>query len=49
MWQDIEQAITNETGEAFNIMDKQSISGGDINLAFKVTNGDRDFFVKIKK
>jgi len=47
MWQDVEQAIKRETGDAFKIRDKQAISGGDINQAFKVSNGDKDYFVKI--
>jgi fructosamine-3-kinase len=57
MWQCIEQAISVETGKEFIISDKQAVSVGSafssnnndqpVNLSFKVTDGERCFFIKL--
>lgn len=47
MWHSIEKAITQSTGEKFTISEKQSISGGDINDAYKVSNKQERYFVKV--
>ncbi len=60
MWQCIQQAISVETGKEFIISDKETISldsanlsnnniDHPLNLSFKVTDGDRCFFVKINR
>jgi len=59
MWQCIEQAISVETGKEFIISDKQAISFGSaslssnndqpLNLSFKVTDGERSFFIKLNR
>ena len=49
MWQCIEKAISDETGQPFVISDKVSITGGDINLSFRISDGARNFFVKVNK
>jgi len=47
MWRSIEQAINAETGDNFHINEKTPISGGDINLSYRVSDADRHYFVKI--
>jgi len=47
MWQDIEQAIQSEVGNNFTIANKEPISGGDINLAYKISNGQNHYFIKL--
>ncbi|WDE09603.1 fructosamine kinase family protein [Thalassomonas haliotis] len=47
MWQSIGQAIASETGQSFSIKDKKPISGGDINLAFKVYDEEHSYFIKL--
>ncbi|NQY65258.1 MAG: fructosamine kinase family protein [Alteromonadaceae bacterium] len=47
MWQCIEQAVVEQTGQKFSIIDKQPISGGDINLAYKISDGQNVYFVKL--
>ena len=49
MWRIIEQAISEATNNHFIIEDKLMITGGDINLAYKVTNKTRSFFVKVNE
>ena len=47
MWQSIGQAIALETGQSFSIKDKKPISGGDINLAFKINDEQHSYFIKL--
>jgi len=47
--QKIEQAISQVTGEAFAVEQQQSVGGGCINQAVRVTGGDRTFFVKTNR
>lgn len=49
MWQYIEQTISNDTGRAFNIDEKHTVSGGDINLCYQLIDNRRHqkYFVKI--
>ncbi|NMP32442.1 fructosamine kinase family protein [Thalassotalea sp. M1531] len=49
MWQTIANAISEVTGQEFVIRDKHAITGGDINLAYKITNGSHSYFVKINQ
>ena len=59
MWHQIEQAIIAKTGEPFKILEKQPLSAGlshenlvdsnskKLNLAFKISNGKQNYFVKL--
>ncbi|QBG34386.1 fructosamine kinase family protein [Litorilituus sediminis] len=59
MWHCIEQAISAETGQQFNIVEKQTISNGGLsncnfddndkplNLSFKISNNEQSYFVKL--
>lgn len=47
MWQIIEQAITTKTNIPFKIQEKMAISGGDINLSFKLSDDHHNYFIKI--
>lgn len=47
LWQAISQAITNATGEPFQAAKHQSVGGGCINSAAKVSDGSRSYFVKL--
>jgi fructosamine-3-kinase len=47
MWTQIEQQITNTTGEPFKIENKQSVGGGCINEAWRISGSGHDYFVKL--
>ena len=47
MWRIIEQAISESIGNTFEIQDKKSVTGGDINIAFQVFDNRLSFFVKL--
>jgi len=59
MWHQIEQAISAETGEPYKITEKEPLSAGlssgnpidvndqPLNLSFKVSDGNRHYFVKL--
>ncbi|MFD2166834.1 fructosamine kinase family protein [Thalassotalea euphylliae] len=47
MWQTIEEAISEATRTDFHISEKSEVTGGDINLAYRISNGQRDYFVKL--
>ncbi|GAA0822073.1 fructosamine kinase family protein [Colwellia asteriadis] len=61
MWQSIEQAISTETGKRFHIVEKQAVSACSLtntlldsneqplNLSFKVSDGQRSYFIKLNK
>jgi protein-ribulosamine 3-kinase len=49
IWQHLEQQITQATGNSFRLHNSQSVGGGCINSAFKVTNNDRSYFIKTNK
>lgn len=46
-WQDLEQAITAATGEAFVLDGRDSVGGGCINTAMKIRGGGHQLFVKL--
>ncbi len=46
IWRHLEQQIKQATGRAFLIHNNQSIGGGCINSAFRVTDRDRSYFIK---
>lgn len=49
MWNTIAQDITQATGQTFTIRDRRGISGGSINQAYQVTDGERSYFVKLNQ
>ena len=46
IWRHFEQQIGQATGRDFLIDDNQSVGGGCINSAFRVTDNDRSYFIK---
>ena len=49
MWNEIAQEISRVTERPFEIQDRRSIGGGSINQAYRLTDGDRDFFLKLNQ
>jgi protein-ribulosamine 3-kinase len=47
MWKDIARAISEATDAPFILERKESVSGGDINAAWRIEGGGRAFFVKV--
>ena len=47
MWHTIEALISEHTNTDFRIREKESVSGGDINLAFRIADEATSYFVKI--
>jgi protein-ribulosamine 3-kinase len=46
-WDNISQHITAATGQAFTARSVQSLSGGDINAAFRLQDDNKSYFVKL--
>lgn len=49
LWKQIEKDITEHSGNPFKIQQKHSISGGDINNAFKISDEKTSYFVKTNR
>ncbi|MEM6839618.1 MAG: fructosamine kinase family protein [Cyanobacteria bacterium P01_C01_bin.120] len=49
MWNTIAQEIARTTGQPFDIQDRRSVGGGSINQAYRITDGDRDYFLKLNR
>jgi len=49
MWTTIAQEISRATGHPFDIQERRSIGGGSINQAYRISDGDRDFFLKLNR
>lgn len=49
MWNTIAQEIARATGQPFELQDRRSISGGSINQALRISDGDRDYFLKLNQ
>lgn len=49
LWRQIEQELTALLDRKFKISSKQSIGGGSINHAYRISDGSRDFFVKTNR
>ena len=47
MWESIEKSLSNKLGENYKIVSQQPLTGGDINRAYKIDNGEIPFFVKV--
>jgi fructosamine-3-kinase len=48
-WNSISQQITAATGQVFTARSVQSLSGGDINAAFRLQDGQIKYFVKLNR
>lgn len=46
LWQHIEQQIEQVTGKPFHIEHNRGVTGGDINVACKVSDGAQQYFIK---
>lgn len=47
MWKNIAAHISQVTGEKFEIDSQRSVAGGCINQGYRVTGGDRAYFIKL--
>lgn len=47
LWETLAAAIADATGEPFEVEQRQSVGGGCINSACRLSGGGRDFFVKL--
>ncbi|MFA9418926.1 MAG: fructosamine kinase family protein [Gammaproteobacteria bacterium] len=46
-WQVVQQLLVERTGQNINRLEASPVSGGDINRAYRLSDGSRQFFVKI--
>jgi len=46
-WQVVRQLLVERTGQNINRLEASPVSGGDINRAYRLSDGSRHFFVKI--
>jgi len=49
MWNTIAQDIARATGQPFDLQDRRSVGGGSINQSLRITDGDRDYFIKLNR
>lgn len=49
MWKNISAHISRVTGEEFHGTDHRSVSGGSVNSAYALRDGDRSYFVKLNQ
>lgn len=49
VWKQVEQDISMHLGRAFGIVEKQSIGGGSINNAYRISDVKNSFFVKMNR
>ncbi|MEM1170161.1 MAG: fructosamine kinase family protein [Cyanobacteria bacterium P01_H01_bin.35] len=49
MWKKIAEQIAQVTGEKFEVSNHSSVGGGCINSVYKISNGSRNYFVKINQ
>lgn len=49
LWYQVEKAITEHTGSVYKITSQQAVGGGCINSAFKISDGNKNWFVKTNK
>jgi fructosamine-3-kinase len=49
MWDTIEAQIQHATGMSFNPSDRRSVSGGSINQASRISDGQQSYFVKLNQ
>ena len=48
-WQQIEQAITEKTAQNFKIIRRESVGGGDISQAYRLSGEHQEYFVKTNR
>ena len=48
-WQAISEQIESATGQTFKVVSAHSLSGGDINSAFRLQGHDKSYFVKLNR
>ena len=46
LWTKISDHISSQTASEFTITDRQAVSGGSINSAYKLTSNNQTYFVK---
>jgi len=49
MWTALAQRISTQTGWPFSIQERRSVAGGCINQAYRLSDGQRAFFVKVNQ
>lgn len=49
MWDAIAQQISNKTGKPFTLQDRRAVGGGCINQAYRISDGDHSFFLKLNQ
>jgi len=49
IWPHLEGVISDATSSLFHIKERQALSGGDINNAYKVSDGQQSYFVKTNR
>lgn len=47
LWETIAESIRNSSGEGFAVKEQHAVSGGCINSAYRISNGEREYFVKL--
>ena len=48
-WQTISEQIESATGQTFKVVSAYTLSGGDINSAFRLQDDDKSYFVKLNR
>ncbi len=48
-WQSISEQIEAATGQPFKVVSAHTLSGGDINSAFRLQGEDRSYFIKLNR
>ncbi|VFS51153.1 Fructosamine-3-kinase [Budvicia aquatica] len=46
MWQSVSRLLSEYWGETYTITEKEELPGGDIHRARKVSNGEKEVFIK---
>lgn len=49
VWTEIQQSISQITGQAFAIQERSPVSGGSINQAYRISEGQQHYFVKLNQ
>jgi fructosamine-3-kinase len=49
IWPHLEEVISDRTARLFHIKQRQALSGGDINNAYKISDGKQAYFVKTNR
>lgn len=47
LWDTIARTISETTGEPFTVREQRSVGGGSINSAYRISDGERHYFVKL--